>query len=393
MRIPRLLAAASLLLLAGACRDEQAGPKRRAAPASSAAAPAAAGATLGGGALRYKGSRVSALRGRAGDGVQVLHQFEVLKPPPPGYRLFVHLLDEASGEQLANLDHDIQGGASSPEQWPVGQVVEDRHAFRLPAAPSGRVRLVLGFWNDAGRLAVDSASAHLGDQRLLGPVFELVRDDLPVYRAPRAATPPVVDGALDDAAWATAPAVQLAGSFDGRKASLRTLARVAWDEQFIYLAFDCEDPDAWGSFAQRDDPIYNEEAVEAFFDANGDGRTYNELQVSPNNVQFDAAFVSYRSDLGAARAWQSSFTSAVKVRGTVNDGSDKDEGWSVEMRIPISELMEVPSTPPRPGDRWRFNLYRLEKVNRDQQEGQSFSPLFKGDFHHLPRFGWLEFAG
>ena len=396
MRIPRLVAAATLLLFATACRDEQAGPKRRAAavaPSGSPATPAAAGATLGGGALRYKGSRVTAARGRAGDGVQVLHQFEVLQPLPAGYRFFVHLLDEASGEQLANLDHDLQGASAGSEAWQPGQVVEDRHAFRLPPAPSGRVRMVLGFWNDAGRLAVDTASAHRGDQRLLGPLFELVKDDLPVYRAPKAAAPPVVDGALDDPAWATAPVVQLAGSFDGRKAGLRTLARVTWDDQFVYLAFDCEDPDAWGSFSQRDDPIYNEEAVEAFFDANGDGRTYNELQVSPNNVQFDAAFASYRSDLEVAKAWQSSFTSAVKVRGTVNDASDKDEGWSAELRIPISELMEVPNVPPRPGDRWRFNLYRLEKVKREQQEGQSFSPLFKGDFHHLPRFGWLEFAG
>jgi len=393
MRIPRLVAAVALLRVASACRDEQAGLRRRVVTqASVAAVPSAAGATLGGGAIRYKGTRVTASRGRAGDGVQVLHQFEALQPPPPGYRLFVHLVDDATGEVLQNLDHDFQGGVP-PEQWAMGQPVEDRHAFRLPASPSGRVRLVLGFWNDAGRMPVDTATAHRGDQRLLGPVFELVKDDLPVYRAPRAATPPLVDGALDDAAWANAPVVQLAGSYDGRKVSLRTLARVTWDDQFVYVAFDCEDPDAWGSLRQRDDPIYNEEVVEAFFDANGDGRTYNELQVSPNNVQFDAAFVAYRSDLEAAKAWQSSFTTAVQVKGTVNDPSDQDERWTAEMRIPISELMEVPNSPPRPGDRWRFNLYRLEKVKRDQQEGQSFSPLFKGDFHHLPRFGWLEFAG
>ncbi|MBM4381424.1 MAG: hypothetical protein FJ086_19305, partial [Deltaproteobacteria bacterium] len=114
MRIPRLAAAATLLLLLEACRDEQAGPRRRASP--QAAAASAAGATLGGGAIRYKGTRVTAAKGRAGDGIQVLHQFEALQAPPPGYRFFVHLVDEVSGEVLQNLDHDFQGGAL-PEQW------------------------------------------------------------------------------------------------------------------------------------------------------------------------------------------------------------------------------------------------------------------------------------
>jgi hypothetical protein len=48
--------------------------------------------------------------------------------------------------------------------------------------------------------------------------------------------------------------------------------------------------------------------------------------------------------------------------------------------------------PPQKGDRWRFNAYRLEHLaRRTNIEGQSFSPLFVGDFHALPRFGWLVF--
>jgi hypothetical protein len=40
----------------------------------------------------------------------------------------------------------------------------------------------------------------------------------------------------------------------------------------------------------------------------------------------------------------------------------------------------------------RFNVYRLEHIVRLKQiEGQSFSPLFVGDFHALPRFAKLIF--
>jgi len=47
--------------------------------------------------------------------------------------------------------------------------------------------------------------------------------------------------------------------------------------------------------------------------------------------------------------------------------------------------------PPRKGDRWRFNLYRLEHVDRKRVEGYAFSPPLVGDFHQLLRFAWLAF--
>ncbi|HYX90877.1 MAG TPA: hypothetical protein VE782_04910, partial [Myxococcaceae bacterium] len=64
---------------------------------------------------------------------------------------------------------------------------------------------------------------------------------------------------------------------------------------------------------------------------------------------------------------------------------------TVEMRIPYAPLAQVPHVPPQPGDRWRFNLYRLEHVGRSRVEGQAFSPLYVGDFHNLARFAWLVF--
>ena len=172
----------------------------------------------------------------------------------------------------------------------------------------------------------------------------------------------------------------------------KTTARVLYDDKFLYVAFDCEDPDVWGTLLKKDDSIYNEDAVEIFIDANGDGKTYNELQVSPHNTNFDAAFITRRSNLEEAMKWESGMKTAVTVRGTIDDDSDKDEGWSAELQIPLDRLYEVPRLPPQKGDKWRFNLYRLEHLVRRQQiEGQSFSPLFAGDFHHLPRFGWLVF--
>jgi hypothetical protein len=169
---------------------------------------------------------------------------------------------------------------------------------------------------------------------------------------------------------------------------VRTTARLLYDDQNLYVSFDCEDPNIWGTLFKRDDPIYGQEAVEIFIDADGDQRTYNEIEVSPNNTLFDAYFPERRA--GMDLSWDSGTRSAVKFKGTINNPTDRDEGWTVEMAVPYARLAKVPHVPPKKGDQWRFNLYRLDG-DAGRQQGMAFSPLFVGDFHHLPRFGRLNF--
>ncbi|QSQ27838.1 carbohydrate-binding family 9-like protein [Pyxidicoccus parkwayensis] len=380
-----------------ACRDEQAGPKQRTprlpAPAQARtldAAPAdltfRSGATFAGGTVVYLGSKVTPANAAPGEQVHLAHYFQATRPPPQGFGFFVHIIDAASGGMLVNADHEVQGGAAPLASWPVGKVIEDVHSVPMPPVPA---RVVLGFWRDDQRLPVDDPSAQDGSQRMLGPQLGGNAPDLPEYAVGRVKKAPTIDGVLNDAAWKDARPVVLVGSFDGRPARLRTEARLVYDDANLYVAFDIEDPDIWGTMRNRDDSIYEEEVVEIFLDANADGRTYNELQVSPHNVIFDAYFPARRQ--GMDRSWDSGMKTAVKVRGTLDNPSDKDEGWTVEMQIPFAHLAEVPHIPPQKGDRWRFNLYRLEHHQRRDVEGQAFSPLFIGDFHALPRFAWLSF--
>lgn len=215
-------------------------------------------------------------------------------------------------------------------------------------------------------------------------------DEIPRYAVRRVAEGPRLDGVLEDVAWRSASPVELVQSFDGRRTVRRTVARLVRDDQALYVAFDCEDPDVWGTYLKRDDPLYGEEVVEIFLDADGDGRTYQELEVSPRNVLFDAYFPARRE--GMELGYDAQASSAVQVRGTLDDRADRDRGWSVELRIPFAALSHVPRSPPGAGDRWRFNLYRLEQLAPGHIEGQAFSPLGVRDFHHLPRFGWLDFV-
>lgn len=380
-----------------ACRDEQAGPKsapvRTVAPSTSAVLEAVpsdltfkSGVTLGGGAIVYLGSKVEPAQAKTGTRVTLTHYFQARSEPPQGWEYFTHVVD-AAGAMVLNADHPFAQGALPMGKWPVGKVVADTHSLQMPAQP---VRVLMGFWQGDVRLQVDDRRGHDGANRLLGPVLQSAAPPLPTYEVSKTAAPPKIDGDLSDPAWQQATEVILKGSMDGREVTYPTRARLLYDDTHLYVAFDAEDRDVWGDLRNRDEPIYNEEVVEVFLDANGDGRTYNELQVSPRNVNFDAYFPARRQ--GMDTAWESQMTSAVKVRGTLDDPNDQDQGWSAEMGIPYATLAEVPNIPPQPGDTWRFNLYRLEHLSRRTNiEGQSFSPLFVGDFHHLPRFGLLKF--
>lgn len=223
-----------------------------------------------------------------------------------------------------------------------------------------------------------------GPGRLSGP------GHLPVARVLLAREPIAVDGSLDEPAWRTAFEVPLVDSMTGAPPVHPTTARLLWDERHLYVAFEVADDDVVVRPGRADDDaIWEDEVVEVFVDPAGTGRGYAEVDLSPANVRFDARFASWRSDLAAARTWSSGATTATRIRR----GGDGAPGWTAEMALPL-EALRGAAPPPRPGSRWRANLYRLEIRNRaGVREGQAFSPPLRPDFHALERFGWIVFDG
>ena len=89
---------------------------------------------------------------------------------------------------------------------------------------------------------------------------------IPRYDVKRAGSPLTIDGKLDDAAWAGAsPPVTLQFLWDSQTgAKQQTRARVVWDAQAFYVGFNADDADINARFEQRDDPTYQDDAVEIF---------------------------------------------------------------------------------------------------------------------------------
>jgi len=212
--------------------------------------------------------------------------------------------------------------------------------------------------------------------------------ELPVYRVLRAEGPVAIDGNIDEVAWRRAFEMPLVNSLTGAPPRYPTVARLLWDDRYLYVSFAAVDDQVFvRPGREHGDPVWEDEAVELFVDPTGTGRGYVEIDVSPANVVFEARFERWRSDLAAARTFRSGAATAARV---LRDGG-ADRGFTVEMAVPLESISPVR---PRPGDRWRANLYRIEAHNgAGVAEGQAFSPPLRPDFHALDRFGLLLFDG
>lgn len=224
------------------------------------------------------------------------------------------------------------------------------------------------------------------------------------YTCPRRTI--VVDGRLDDwgaVAW-TEDFVDIEG--DKRPAPrFRTRAKMAWDEKCFYFAFEMEEPHLQASFTKRDSFIFREDNdIEIFLDPRGRGRDYFELELNALNTVWDL-FLSRPYRRGGAAVMGFDFQgleTAVRLQGTLNDPSDTDRGWTVEVAIPWQSFAQVVQKP-RPGATWRVNFSRVQwrfdvvngkyvKPEDRTEDNWVWSPQHAINMHAPEHWGIVEFA-
>ena len=88
---------------------------------------------------------------------------------------------------------------------------------------------------------------------------------LPRYEVHRAATRITIDGKPDEKAWEAATAVELIFPWEAQTgAKQKTTARLLWDDDFLYVSYQCADTDIVAQYTERDDPTYKDDTVEIF---------------------------------------------------------------------------------------------------------------------------------
>jgi hypothetical protein len=172
-----------------------------------------------------------------------------------------------------------------------------------------------------------------------------------------------------------------------------------WGTDALYLRFAARDPEPWHTMTKRDEHLWEEEVVEIFLDPGRQGRDYAELEISPANVVCDVRMVQPSPDKKMDLAWN---IEGLETRTAVWKARGKDVGWIALARVPFAAFRSLPSTkavalPPHAGDRWRFNLFRLERPGGKAapEKGAiavAWSPTGEPSFHVPAAFRDLVFA-
>ncbi|MFC1464159.1 MAG: carbohydrate-binding family 9-like protein [Candidatus Brachytrichaceae bacterium NZ_4S206] len=263
-------------------------------------------------------------------------------------------------------------------------------------------------------------------------LFPISPERIARYTAYRVTEPIVVDGRLDEPAWQLAPrSPRFVDLVSGRRTIHDTRAAVLWDDTYLYVGFWVEEPCVAAKFTERDSPIYEDNDVEVFiagrdayyeFEINAFGTVFEAFYIWSDVYERDgyAAIPEFAPDAPGRREfhgvgfkhprgkregfWQwdlPGLKSAVYVDGTVNDHSDRDRGWTVELAFPWAGLhwLAKPdrrALPPRDGDVWRmdfsrFNTYR-EAPPAEDCGGWVWSPHGTYDSHVPEVFPFVTFS-
>jgi hypothetical protein len=188
------------------------------------------------------------------------------------------------------------------------------------------------------------------------------------YGCKYTATPPRIDGDLSDEVWESAPwssdFVDIRGG-DAAAPRYRTRMKMLWDDRALYVCAKISEPQVWGTLTEKNSVIYQDNDFEIFLDPDGDGLNYYEFEMNALGTIWELTLDKPYSKGGQPTLGTNlpGLKSAVKIQGTINDPSDEDQGWTVEIAIPFADMAKYLgnlAAPLHPNDTWRINFSRVE---------------------------------
>jgi streptogramin lyase len=216
------------------------------------------------------------------------------------------------------------------------------------------------------------------------PHHEVFRADSPIH----------VDGKLDEAAWNVAVPFSRF-HFPWWKAGRKeqTVVRMVWDDDCLYLAYQCEDAHVWAEHTERDSPVYKDDCVELFAAPNPQRpNDYFNIEMNVNRAVLDQHHPNGPGKSEVDNWNASGIVVATTVKGSLNDDGDRDNGWILEVAIPFANFAAVTGrVRPEDGDVWHLNLNRLGGKTNPQHSQWSPGTTIRPAFHAPDTFGRVTF--
>lgn len=211
------------------------------------------------------------------------------------------------------------------------------------------------------------------------------------YEVVKIKSSPVIDGLIGKKEWKD---VKWSESFidisTPQKPIHKTRVKMLWDEEYLYIAAHLQEPDLWATLKDHDDIIFKDNDFEVFLDPNNDASNYFEIEINAHGTVMDLFMhKTYKRGGPMDMKWNAiGMRSAVYCKGTLNNNTDKDKYWSIEMAIPYS-CLQRPGRKyhPAEGDTWRINFSRVQWQLVDNLT--SYSKKTNADGSRIPEFNWV----
>ncbi len=242
---------------------------------------------------------------------------------------------------------------------------------------------LVGIWA-AGLAAQTPLEAEREGAVALGTIgSEFRHESAPRALAVRVTRSIAVDGMLDEGEWSLAPPIEdfiQTLPLEGEPASERTEVRIAYDDDAVYVGARLNDRSPVTTrLARRDAGLQDSDAFVVLVDSYHDHETAYRFWTNPSGVKGDAIVTGNGTGRGDT-SWDPVWDLATQVT---------EDGWTVEMRIPFSQLRFSPDQ----SQVWGVQVER--NINRLQENATfPFTPILEragvSRFAHLDGIAGIE---
>lgn len=233
------------------------------------------------------------------------------------------------------------------------------------------------------------------------------------YIITKSSSPIIIDGIATESSWELASFTENFIDIEGLKVpKFDTKVKMIWDEHYLYVYAEMKEEHVWANIKERDAIIYYNNDFEVFVDPSGTGRNYGEIEINALNTVWDLLLDKpYRVGGKAIFEWNlNDLKSAVHIDGTLNDPTDIDSFWTVELAIPLKPLIQLKTSSrkaPIEGEQWRINFSRVEwdfdlknGIYDRKKDGDNYAREYNWvwsnqkviNMHEPEKWGYLQFT-
>ncbi len=225
--------------------------------------------------------------------------------------------------------------------------------------------------------------------------------ELPTFKALKTNETIIIDGIMNEDNWSKTESAHFDYFYNDKKKDdkQKSTFRMLWDIDNLYIFYEFEDKYLTAKELNGDGQPYNDDCAEIFLIPVPQALdTHFCFEVNIYKAANDLIFFNnyYNGESVGLKTFNPDFEVEVTYDGTLNDNSDIDKGWTMEMKIPISVFGFLGEFEPvKKGNSWRFLAIRQER-NEIEGARRVISTIFPmpDDFRgvHEPfHFGVLKF--